>query len=181
MLRFIIDVIFILNIPVESSNAVLFIEAGLLTEGREWTGIDQWRMDKFMMLVRRFLRQIFTFLKKTEWKRTSEITTIFKTKVISNTEAAFGFRFHFTDIYLEELAKIGGDDLDSKIILELIEPFSQEISEGLDDRLTKHIVERIYYHLMRQSDLGIAYEESIENGFTPPGKFGFYFYFIFEF
>merc|ERR1712025_158757 len=77
-----------------------------------------------------------------------------------------------TDIYLEELAKIGGDNLDSKIILELIEPFSQEISEGLDDRLTKHIVERIYYHLMRQSDLGIAYEESIENGFSPPDEEG---------
>ena len=34
------------------------------------------------------------------------------------------------DIYLEELAKVGGDELSSKIILELIEPFAKELSEG---------------------------------------------------
>ena len=26
--------------------------------GREWFGIDKWRMDKFMMMSRRFLRQV---------------------------------------------------------------------------------------------------------------------------
>jgi ribosomal RNA-processing protein 1 len=34
-----------------------------LTMGREWFGIDRWRMDKFMMLTRRFLRQVKTFAK----------------------------------------------------------------------------------------------------------------------
>merc|ERR1712062_292328 len=37
---------------------------------------------------------------------------------------------------------------------------------GKDERLAKHILERIYYHLMRQSDLGIAYDESLENNFN---------------
>lgn len=32
--------------------------------------------------------------------------------------------------------------------------------------MAKHILERIYYHLMRQSDLGIAYDESLENNFN---------------
>merc|ERR1711944_291734 len=76
----------------ESSNAVLFIEAGLLTEGREWTGIDQWRMDKFMMFLRRFLRQIFTFLKNTKWNRASDLNEIFRSQVISNSNVALGFR-----------------------------------------------------------------------------------------
>ena len=88
--------------------------------------------------------------------------------MISNPNASLGFRLHIADIYLEELAKVGGDDLNSKIILELIEPFAKELSEGKDERLAKHILERIYYHLMRQSDLGIAYEESLEHDFTGP-------------
>lgn len=36
-----------------SEQQLTFIQSGLVTEGREWVGIDQWRMDKFMMLVRR--------------------------------------------------------------------------------------------------------------------------------
>lgn len=152
---------------VETPNVIKFIEAGLETEGREWTGIDQWRMDKFMMFIRRFLRQIFTFLKKTKWTRSTELNDVFQSQVVSNSNIALGFRLHFTDIYLEELAKIGGDDLTSKIILKLIEPFSKELSEGFDERLGKHITERIFHHLMRQSDLGIAYDESLNADFIP--------------
>jgi len=34
------------------SSAFLFISSFMQTMGREWVGIDRWRMDKFMMLVR---------------------------------------------------------------------------------------------------------------------------------
>ena len=62
----------------EDSNVFKFIEAGMITEGREWTGIDNWRMDKYMMFIRRFLRQIFSFLKKLDWKRSSEFVPILR-------------------------------------------------------------------------------------------------------
>ena len=65
-------------IQVEDSNVFKFIEAGMITEGREWTGIDNWRMDKYMMFIRRFLRQIFSFLKKLDWKRSSEFVPILR-------------------------------------------------------------------------------------------------------
>ena len=35
-----------------SSSAFLFISCFVRTMGREWVGIDRWRMDKFMMLIR---------------------------------------------------------------------------------------------------------------------------------
>lgn len=34
------------------SAALLFASSFMRTMGREWVGIDRWRMDKFMMLVR---------------------------------------------------------------------------------------------------------------------------------
>lgn len=49
-------------------------------------------------------------------------------------------------------------------MLALLEPFAQELAHGDDDRMAKHVNERIYQHLMRQSDLGIASEEALENG-----------------
>ena len=144
-----------------SENALVFIEAGLITEGREWVGIDQWRMDKFMMLMRRYLRQIFNFLAKDNWSKIKNATEIFSSSVVSNHEATLGFRLHFTDIFLEEVAKAGGEDLDGDIILQLIQPFAKELAQGEDDRLAKHIEERIYQYLMRQSDIGIASEERL--------------------
>jgi hypothetical protein len=38
--------------------ALLFMKCFFITMGREWFGIDRWRMDKFMMMTRRFLRQV---------------------------------------------------------------------------------------------------------------------------
>lgn len=43
-----------------SNDGMMFVRCGLRTLGREWKGIDRFRMDKFMMLVRRFLRQVRT-------------------------------------------------------------------------------------------------------------------------
>merc|ERR1712168_904142 len=145
-----------------SENALAFIECGLITEGREWVGIDQWRMDKFMMLTRRYLRQVFNFLAKDKWDKVNQINEIFSSSVVSNSKATLGFRLHFTDIFLEEVAKAGGEDLEGKIILKLIEPFAKELAEGEDERLAKHIEERIYQHLMRQSDIGVASEEALD-------------------
>jgi len=145
-----------------SENALAFIECGLITEGREWVGIDQWRMDKFMMLTRRYLRQVFNFLAKDKWDKVNQINEIFSTSVVSNSKATLGFRLHFTDIFLEEVAKAGGEDLEGEIILKLIEPFAKELAEGEDERLAKHIEERIYQHLMRQSDIGVASEEALD-------------------
>ena len=101
-------------------NALVFIECGLITEGREWVGIDQWRMDKFMMLTRRFLRQAFNFLSKDNWEKVNNMTEIFSSSVISNPTATLGFRLHFTDVYLEEVAKAGGEEFSGDIILSLI-------------------------------------------------------------
>ena len=99
---------------------MVFIECGLITEGREWVGIDQWRMDKFMMLTRRFLRQAFNFLSKDNWEKVNNMTEIFSSSIISNPSATLGFRLHFTDVYLEEVAKAGGEEFSGDIILRLI-------------------------------------------------------------
>ena len=34
---------------------------------REWFGIDKLRLDKFLMLVRKFLKQLFVHLQALDW------------------------------------------------------------------------------------------------------------------
>ncbi|CAF1663217.1 unnamed protein product, partial [Didymodactylos carnosus] len=48
-------------------QAQLYIRAGFETFVREWWGIDQWRLSKFMTFVRYFLQQSFKFLKQQNW------------------------------------------------------------------------------------------------------------------
>ena len=37
------------------------------TVRREWFGIDRLRLDKFMMLVRKFVQQTFVHLRRLDW------------------------------------------------------------------------------------------------------------------
>lgn len=48
-------------------TATLFISGFFATMGREWVGLDRFRLDKFMMLTRRFVRQTFVFARKANW------------------------------------------------------------------------------------------------------------------
>ena len=56
--------------------AFLFISSFLMTIGREWVGIDRWRMDKFMLLVRLeqgFLKEVghFQEIRLSTWGATN--------------------------------------------------------------------------------------------------------------
>ena len=62
--------------------------------------------------------------------------------------ASLGFQLHFVDIFLEELAKIGGEDLPGETIQSLLTPFIAELARGDDERLSQHIEERIFHHLV---------------------------------
>ncbi len=75
-----------------------------------------------------------------------------------------GFQLHFTDVYLEELAKVGGGEdgdgsLEDESIRKLLRPFVTELKQGKAERLRSHVEERVFRHLMRQSDVGIAHEQ----------------------
>ena len=55
----------------------------------------------------------------------------------------------FVDIFLEELAKIGGEDLKSDVVNAMVQPFINELAKGEEERLCQHIEERIFHHLVR--------------------------------
>lgn len=47
--------------------AFLYFTVFLSTMRREWFGIDRLRLDKFMMLVRKFTRSMFQYLQAQQW------------------------------------------------------------------------------------------------------------------
>merc|ERR1719430_336320 len=139
-----------------------FVQAFAKTFQREWFGVDRWRMDKTMMFVRRFLRHSLKLVAKTEWEEVlleSFIEVVRKEVVLTDpANASLGFQLHFTDVFLEEVAKVGGEDLPAKVVGKLVQPWVELVATSTDLRLIEHTEERIFNHLLRQSDPGIKYQ-----------------------
>jgi len=77
---------------------------------REWTNIDVLRMEKFLLLTRRYLGSTFGALKRDGWKEeeVGEHLELLE-EVPCNVEdmrIPNGMRFHVIDIYVDELEKV---------------------------------------------------------------------------
>ncbi|PAA94690.1 hypothetical protein BOX15_Mlig003350g3, partial [Macrostomum lignano] len=83
-------------------NKLNFIKALFETEAREWSSIDFWRADKFMMLVRRFLKASLAFLQSNEWSSelVSQFVQILRDSVVNAdfNQPSNGLKLHLADI-----------------------------------------------------------------------------------
>ncbi|EFN84190.1 Ribosomal RNA processing protein 1-like protein [Harpegnathos saltator] len=141
-------------------NIILYTTCALKTLATEWFGIDQYRLDKFSMLVRRILRQTFVVCKDKAWDMQwiKEISQIFE-KLFLCPKTNLGFSLHVTEIYLEELAKNSNENLSEEAVSEFIRPFVVYLITTKDERQMKHIMKHIFRYLIFQSDIGIEYME----------------------
>ncbi|KAH9835867.1 Nop52-domain-containing protein [Rhodofomes roseus] len=82
---------------------------------REWSGIDRLRIDKYYMLIRRFVNASFRLLLRTHWDSSScdrynaILTRQGGPLCPDDTRVPTSLAYHLADIYLEELNKILGD------------------------------------------------------------------------
>merc|ERR1719430_2450184 len=147
--------------PTTDAN-LAFVTAFAKTFQREWFGIDRWRMDKTMMFVRRFVRHTLRLVAARGWETEllASLADILREEVVLTepARAALGFQLHFTDIFLEELAKVGGEGLGEEVVEALVQPWVDLVATTSDARLRQHAEERIFNHLVRQSDPGIRYQ-----------------------
>lgn len=94
-----------------SNTAWQFFEGFLDSMVREWWGLDKWRVDKFMMLVRRFINAGFRLLDLQGYEK--ESVERFAAMLIkpggilqaNDVKTPNGLMYHVCDIYLEELDK----------------------------------------------------------------------------
>ncbi|CAF1360156.1 unnamed protein product [Adineta steineri] len=153
----------------DNDQARLYIDAGFATFAREWWGIDRWRLSKFMTFVRYFLRESFVFLKNLKWLKPDilKFTKMLAHNVLSpnGNRACDGLKLHITDIYLEELAKVGGVALKPKRLILLLAPFFNIIKASDHDILVKHVYKNLFFLIIQYSDVGIdpEAEEEMEN------------------
>lgn len=101
----------LINHCCDPNKACIFFQTGLETLRNEWFGIDQLRLDKFLMFVRRFMRQAFVFLNNHSWpdELVTKFTNALSDTVLDNSKSVpLGLTMQITEVYLEELAKVLG-------------------------------------------------------------------------
>lgn len=101
---------------------------------REWTNIDVLRMEKFLLLTRRYLGASFGVLRKGGWeeKEVAEMLSVLGEVPLNvgDMRVPNGLRFHVIDIYVDELERAGA--LEGKVVpLEnLLEPLRKLAKES---------------------------------------------------
>uniref|UniRef100_A0A1B6F737 Ribosomal RNA processing protein 1 homolog n=1 Tax=Cuerna arida TaxID=1464854 RepID=A0A1B6F737_9HEMI len=138
-------------------SSLLFVETFFESLGVEWFGIDQLRLDKFMMLVRRFMRQSFELVARIGWPK-DEVQQLSDVYYRTLNTAPLGLNMHITEVFCEELAKVGKGELSSEIILLFITMFARFLANLKDGRVISQITRRVFLHLIRQTEMGVEHE-----------------------
>ncbi|GBP78165.1 Ribosomal RNA processing protein 1 homolog [Eumeta japonica] len=150
----------------QMKGSILMFKAALRILGTEWYGIDQHRMDKFLMLVRRLLRGVFRVLDKCEWSKQActELTHaltenegLFSIPTPSYARNSLSLLLHITECYLEELAKVSKGALPEDSLVVLVTPFMLQLAHSKEIRLAV-ASRKLFNYLVRQSETGQEYE-----------------------
>ncbi|XP_032132645.1 ribosomal RNA processing protein 1 homolog B isoform X2 [Sapajus apella] len=148
----------------------LFIQTFWQTMNREWKGIDRLRLDKYYMLIRLVLRQSFEVLKRNGWEESRIkvfLDVLMKEILCPESQSPNGVRFHFIDIYLDELSKVGGKELLADQNLKFIDPFCKVAAKTKDHSLVRTIARGVFEAIVDQSPF--VPEESVEEQKTKVG------------
>lgn len=143
--------------------AVEFFGAFLQTMSAEWFGIDQWRIDKFMMLVRRCARQMLVLVHQHSWPvELIELLNGQLSLTVLRSSASIGFFMHFTELWLEEVAKVSQGELPVEAVTSLLQPFGAYLGRPRDAKLCRHVVKHVFNYLLFQSEMGREYQDRFE-------------------
>lgn len=146
----------------DTKMALQFFESALSRLSAEWYGIDQLRMDKFLMLIRRLLRKSLQVLAVADYSSASLLQ--YQSIILNNLSTGpsvnnLALKLHLADIYLEEIAKTQTEDITPAVVTQLLQPFINTVCVAKDGRLLGEVAKSVFRQLMRQSDEGLDFTD----------------------
>jgi ribosomal RNA-processing protein 1 len=125
------------------SAQLSYLHAALRTILREWTLLDQYRINKFYSLLRLLLRKVFTIFQHQRFTgdHVSAVLEVLETEVLLRQPN--GPRYHLVDIYLPELYGVS-PELTSGQFLTILGPFLRSLSRH-DDAAYRNRVNKMIF------------------------------------
>uniref|UniRef100_A0A8C5L6W8 Ribosomal RNA processing 1B n=1 Tax=Jaculus jaculus TaxID=51337 RepID=A0A8C5L6W8_JACJA len=148
----------------------LFVQTFWQAMNREWPGLDKPQLDTFGMLINFFLLSFyyiiasFEVLKQNGWEESQIklfLDILVKELLCPESQSPDGVRFHFIDIYLDELSTVGGRELLADQNLKFIDPFCKVAAKTKDHTLVQTIAKGVFEVIVDQSAL--VPEDTVED------------------
>ncbi|GME91464.1 unnamed protein product [Ambrosiozyma monospora] len=94
---------------IPADNFTMFVQAFWVVMIKEWPDLDQWRIDKFYMLMRYVVRESFVKLKNEKWNEElvdSYIKCLSEGVLSGDVKIPNGIVFHIVDVWLDEFERV---------------------------------------------------------------------------
>ncbi|XP_028401764.1 ribosomal RNA processing protein 1 homolog B-like isoform X2 [Dendronephthya gigantea] len=130
-----------------------YIDGFYKTICREWHGIDRLRLDKFYLLIRKFVYQTFVFLKNNAWNNETieSVNKMLEDGPLSSSEyCPDGVKIHIIQVFIEELLKCSTNQIPSSAISQLLQPFIKLLATSTNKVITKTVAEEIFTRLSQK-------------------------------
>ncbi len=137
---------------------------------REWSRIDGLRVNKFLMLIRKYLYESFRYVKNHQWQvaHVTYLTAMITEGPLSDTYQQLGIKYHIVSIYLEELQRATGNNvrfrkliphsfhcqLPASTLTMFLEPFFIVLKQSSDEELVRR-AKRVFVELVDSHQLTV--------------------------
>lgn len=129
-----------------------FFSAFLITLRREWNGIDHLRLDKFYLLIRKFLRSVFELMKKYHWNLEimGKCNKILENNAFLATDKLLGHgvNYHIASVFLDELKGCFIPVRDDVVIC-LFKPFLSVMGKSEDKIMVGKVKSCVFEELLK--------------------------------
>ncbi|KAF5773233.1 putative nucleolar, Nop52 [Helianthus annuus] len=144
-----------------------YLSVFFTTVRREWSGIDVLRLDKFYLLIRRFVNSSFKLMKKYDWNLDlcRRVVNVFEEKCLLASEKKFlgnGVNYHIASVFLDELngyLPVSGQEV-YQVFEILFKPLLRVMSVSEDKVLVGKIKSNVFERLLCMGKSLIAKKKS---------------------
>ncbi|KAG6424281.1 hypothetical protein SASPL_114696 [Salvia splendens] len=128
-----------------------FFRGFLVTLRREWPGIDRLRLDKFYLLIRRFVKALFGLMRLRKWDLgvLREYFGVLESDALlaDDNLQGNGVNYHLASVFLEELAAVGFPV--QEVVDVILGPFFAVLMRGTDKILLGKVKSNLFDELVK--------------------------------
>ncbi|KAM3141050.1 hypothetical protein pb186bvf_006851 [Paramecium bursaria] len=130
-----------------------YIKAMIYVLNKEWEKIDYWRINKFMLLVREIIEEIFKYLSSSNWKQQNNLNQIYLEQLLKAEEFQNiqGLALHFIQIFIPSMEKFINEQTTHQQIQEALNPFLETIRDSPNKSIREKLIQFIFEYLKENS------------------------------
>ncbi|GAA6013039.1 hypothetical protein JCM11491_000949 [Sporobolomyces phaffii] len=136
-------------------STLAFLKGFWVTVCREWVGLDRLRIDKFYMLIRRFIEVGFKVLEREDWDpKAIELYNEVLTSPggplhVESPKTPHSLTFHLSDIVLDELERVSTQTPSRTVpLVALLRPYMRTLTVAPSSQIFARVIDNVFKPLL---------------------------------